>query len=715
MRGAVVKHRKSTGMMLDALERRVLLSGGLTVPVFNSKVGAKATLYLDFDGDSTADWGNASSLYHPGTTPAFNSDNDPTAFSNGELSAIAEVCARVAEKYSPFDVNVTTVDPGTYMDRVAARIVIGGTGTDWAGGTYGGLSFASGFTTSDPNTGYVFSTNLSNVPKWVGEATSHEAGHLFGLQHQSIYDASGSKLAEYAPGDSQRAPVMGNSYSAARGLWWIGKSSVSQFTTQDDVAVISGASNGFGYRADEAGGTTATAGNLSVTGNSYSASGVITTISDVDLYRFTVPSNGTVTINLNVAQFGAMLDGKLQLEDSTGQVLVTADTASLSETMTLSISAGTYYVAAQSHGSTGDIGQYTISGSFSSATIAPPSDPTNLIASVTSPTSVHLTWTDQSNNEAGFKIESSTDGTNWSAIGTVATNVTSFDDTHALAATTYTYRVRAYIDSLNSGYAISSAVTTWGGGTGLHADYFDNTDFTGNTVSQTDAAVNFNWQSAAPTTGISPGTYSVRWTGQVQALETGTYQFTTTADDGVRLWVNGQLLVDRWSDVKLKGDANGDGVVDRTDFAMMYPHMGQAGSLAQGDFNGDGVVNFIDFQILETNFGKVLSPVTNSGSITLQAGVKYDIKLEYYQSSGPASMKLVWETPSAVTQVIPQGELFLPPAPPTPGALPSSAVVPYGEVGSDLSKKKIAPLKVSKAIFSVTPVKAKPLYKVTKR
>lgn len=691
--------------MLDRLEQRVLLSGGLTVPVFNSKLGAKATLFLDFDGDTTADWGN-STVYHPGTTPAFDSDNDPTTFSNSELSVISEVCARVAEKYSPFDLNLTTVDPGSYLNGKAARVVIGGTGTSWAGGTYGGLSFVSGFTNGDPNTGWIFSTNLSNVPKWIAEATSHEAGHLFGLQHQSIYDASGSKLAEYAPGDSAHTPVMGNSYNAVRGLWWYGHPATSSVAYQDDVAVISNVSNGFGYRADEAGGTIATAGSLSVNGNSYSASGVITTVSDVDLYRFTVPSTGSVTLNLNVAQFGAMLDGKLQLEDSTGQVLVTADTDSLSETMTLSLTAGTYYVAAESHGATGDIGQYTISGSFSTATIAPPSDPANLLATVVSPTAVHLIWTDQSNNEAGFRLESSTDGTNWSAMGTVGANVTSFDDTHALPGTTYTYRVRAYIDSLNSGYAISPAVTTWGGGSGLHADYFDNSDFTGNMVSQTDATVNFNWQSGSPTNGISPGTYSVRWTGQVQALETGTYQFSTTADDGVRLWVNGQMLVDRWSDVNLNGDANGDGVVDRTDLAIMYQHMGQAGGLAQGDFNGDGVVNFIDFQIVETNFGNPVSPVTNSGSIALQAGVKYDIKLEYYELSGAASVKLVWETPSSVTQVIPQGELFLPPAPPMPGALPSASVVPYGEVGegSDLTKKKIAPVKVSKAIFSVTPV-----------
>ncbi len=42
--------------------------------------------------------------------------------------------------------------------------------------------------------------------------------------------------------------------------------------------------------------------------------------------------------------------------------------------------------------------------------------------------------------------------------------------------------------------------------------------------------------------------YSVRWTGQVQATLTGNFTFTTTADDGVRLWVNNQLVIDNWVD-----------------------------------------------------------------------------------------------------------------------------------------------------------------------
>jgi hypothetical protein len=282
--------------------------------------------------------------------------------------------------------------------------------------------------------------------------------------------------------------------------------------------------------------------------------------------------------------------------------------------------------------------------------------------------------------------------------------VTSYDDVSAQPKTTYQYRIRAFTDINTSGYGFAPPVTTWGGGTGLHADYFDNADFTGNTISQSDATVNFNWQNGAPSSGISPDTFSIRWTGQVQALESGTYQFSTTADDGVRLWVNGQLLIDRWSDVHIAGDANSDGVVDRTDFATLYQHMGEAGGLEQGDFNGDGVVNFIDFQILELNFGY---QVTNTGSIALQAGTKYDIQLEYYQQGGGASIKLQWLTPSGISEVIPQQVLFPPPAPPAPGAAPSAgapfsvALTPSGSVLNDSDSD---PKKLVKPVFSVTPV-----------
>ena len=82
------------------------------------------------------------------------------------------------------------------------------------------------------------------------------------------------------------------------------------------------------------------------------------------------------------------------------------------------------------------------------------------------------------------------------------------------------------------------------GGTGLAATYFDNLDFTGTTVTRIDPTVNFDW-GAAPAAGIGADTFSVRWTGQVKPQFSQTYTFYTQSDDGVRLWVNGQLLVEQ--------------------------------------------------------------------------------------------------------------------------------------------------------------------------
>jgi hypothetical protein len=138
-------------------------------------------------------------------------------------------------------------------------------------------------------------------------------------------------------------------------------------------------------------------------------------------------------------------------------------------------------------------------------------------------------------------------------------------------------------------------------GEGLTGVYYDNRDFTGTTVTRVDPQVNFNWGSGSPDRTMGADTFSVRWTGQVQAQYSQTYTFHVLADDGVRLWVNGRLLIDQWRD----------------------------------------------------STGK-----ESSGSIALQAGVKYDIKLEYYEKANNARAQLAWSSPSTLKQVIPQSRLF---------------------------------------------------------
>lgn len=140
-----------------------------------------------------------------------------------------------------------------------------------------------------------------------------------------------------------------------------------------------------------------------------------------------------------------------------------------------------------------------------------------------------------------------------------------------------------------------------GNGTGLRGDYFDNSDFTAQKLTRTDATVNFDWGSGGPDPSVAPDSFSVRWTGQVQAQFSETYAFFTVSDDGVRLWVNGVLVVNNWTD-----------------------H----------------------------------APTENSGTIGLTAGQRVDLKMEFYENGGGAVAKLLWSSPSTAKQTVPQSQLY---------------------------------------------------------
>jgi hypothetical protein len=602
-------------------------------------------------------WGS----YSVPTTPAYDTDGDPTTFSPAELANINEIFQRVAEKYSPFNINVTTVDPGNYNNKAAQRVVIGGAGA-WLGSTAGGVTYVGSFYDTDSNTSWVFSKNLLNGdPKDTAEAASHEAGHAFGLEHQSVYSGT-TKTAEYNPGNSLIAPVMGNSYSAARGLWWKGPS-VSSSTIQDDLAVISGPANGFGYRADDHGNTPATADPLTVSGNAVSAAGVIENTADVDDFKFTAGS-GSARFTLNVAPYGAMLDGTLRLLNSNGDVLATADTAALGETISMNLTAGQYILQVSSHGSYGDIGQYTISG----AIVPPPSapvPPSGLSAVAASATQVNLSWTDTDFTATGIKVMRSSDGglTFNQVAPNIAPNITSYSDTTASAGTTYLYELMTYGPAGNSQPGNVVTVTTLGNGTGLTGTYFSDESLGNAVLTRIDPNVNFNWADGSPDPSIDADHFSVRWTGQVQPRFSEDYTFTVNADDGVRLWVNGQLLIDQWNSLpELYGDINHDGRVDFFDLTQILAtkyNTGQAASYEEGDINGDGVVDFFDItELFSANWQVSQAPRTSAATVTLQAGQRYDITLEYHEQTGLASAQLQWSSPSTPLAVIPQSQLY---------------------------------------------------------
>ena len=80
-------------------------------------------------------------------------------------------------------------------------------------------------------------------------------------------------------------------------------------------------------------------------------------------------------------------------------------------------------------------------------------------------------------------------------------------------------------------------------GTGLKGEYFDNMDFTNLKLTRTDAQVNFDWGTGSPHASVGADTFSVRWAAAV-GPGNGDVPFSTLNSDGVRLYLNGQLVID---------------------------------------------------------------------------------------------------------------------------------------------------------------------------
>ena len=339
----------------------LVAAGGLNpltaIPALHSNSSATVKIYLDFNGDFLATWGGYSNV----TTPVYDIDGDATTFSDAELIRIQEIWARVAEDFAPFNVDVTTVDPGDFSNGNGLRVAIGGDGS-WIG-PYGGVAYVNSFTNSIANTVYVFSENLGNgYAKYTAEAVSHESGHAFGLKHQSAYDSGGNKTQEYYSGNSAWAPIIGNSYYGARSTWYNGPNSYGSTYLQDDIDQIARATNGFGYRTDDHGNSYGTATAASLSGTTLSGSGLVGRMSDQDYFSFSTGA-GQITLNIDLESGITNLDSVLELRASDGSLITTIDPSnSFGATLTTTVAAGDYYLVVRSTGEYGSVGEYTISG-----------------------------------------------------------------------------------------------------------------------------------------------------------------------------------------------------------------------------------------------------------------------------------------------------------------------------------------------------------------
>lgn len=344
----------------SGLEESVPVS---SVPQYSSNSGATAKLFLDFNGRFTSSWGSNSNI----TTPAYDTDGDTTTFSDSELTNIYRIWASVAEDYAPFNIDVTTIDPGALTDKVVACVAIGGSNSDWYGSSAGGVAYVGGFYNSSSNTAFVFENNLGNGNvKYTSEAIAHEAGHLFGLSHQATWNGT-TLVSAYSQGDSNWAPIMGVGYYSTRTTWHNGQTSASYTTYQDNIAILSNSSNGFGMKADDFGSTIATASQLPQNGTSVNFSGLLGHHTDQDVWQFTT-SGGSISFSLNVAQYGPNLDSILELRNSSGTLIASSDSStSLNSAISTTLGSGTFYVTVRSNGTYGNMGQYTLTGTLPAA------------------------------------------------------------------------------------------------------------------------------------------------------------------------------------------------------------------------------------------------------------------------------------------------------------------------------------------------------------
>jgi uncharacterized protein YkwD/chitodextrinase len=183
----------------------------------------------------------------------------------------------------------------------------------------------------------------------------------------------------------------------------------------------------------------------------------------------------------------------------------------------------------------------------------PPSVPVLNSAVATSPTQVDLNWSASTDNVgvAGYQVFR-----NGSLLANVAPASTTYSDRAAAAAATYVYSVRAYDGSGNySGTSNAATVTTPAppacSGPAQNAFtgcYYNNAGLTGTpALVRIDNQINFDWMYSTPDRVIAGPEFSARWQGAFQ-FEAGTYVFTVTVSDGVRLYVDGSLVLDRWRD-----------------------------------------------------------------------------------------------------------------------------------------------------------------------
>ncbi|WP_245597459.1 PA14 domain-containing protein [Meiothermus cerbereus] len=234
----------------------------------------------------------------------------------------------------------------------------------------------------------------------------------------------------------------------------------------------------------------------------------------------------------------------------------------------------------------------------------PPATPTNFRAIPYDTPKVVLSW-DAVPGASVYVLERRVGSADFVVLASV-TNP-QYTDSSVEYSTHYTYRLTARNNGGSSPPVVLEVTTLEAPGFvvidplvspdyGLDVEYFDNPDLTGLYFRRIESDINHNFSGQPPLPGMGADTFSIRWTGLLTAPVSGNYTFTVLADDGVRLWVNNQLLINAWFD---------QGLTRRT------------------------------------------------AQVSLTGGQAYPIRLEYYNQDARGAIKLRWAYPGQPEQIVP--------------------------------------------------------------
>ncbi|MET1060463.1 MAG: fibronectin type III domain-containing protein, partial [Nocardioides sp.] len=370
----------------------------------HSRPGALRTIYLDFDGQDVSEtaWNQGPDRIRSGFYPGMSVDGDP-AFTEAEQDIVQDVWQRVAEDYAPFEVDVTTEDPGAAAltrsgtaDQVfGMRALV--TAENWCGDFCLGIAYTDVFDLVGGafyQPAWAFSDEVDNDPIQIAESITHEVGHTLGLLHDGVVGGD-----EYFLGHGMWSPIMGAGFGALT-QWSKGEYSGAN-NKQDDIAVM--ASRGIPLRADDHGDVAAP---TPFVGN---ASGLIERRTDTDWFTVNQTCPGQLTVEALPAPRGPDLDIRLTVRRAASASDV-ADPGSfrsdtftpqgLGATTTNNVSPGIYLIgidgvgartpATTGYSDYGSLGAYSVSAATTCTEPVAPA-PVTLTSSVTS-SSVTVGW-----------------------------------------------------------------------------------------------------------------------------------------------------------------------------------------------------------------------------------------------------------------------------------------------------------------------------------